>query len=201
MVAMRKAIEPVGDSRDDYAIFTGLAERLGAGEAFTEGRTPEDWIRHLWDQARQRAGEAGFELPSLEVFREQETAELPPAEKEAVLLADFRADPDANPLSTPSGRIEIFSETIQSFGYEDCPGHPVWQEPYEWLGSPLVETYPLHLISNQPRTRLHSQLDAVGPSRDSKIQGREPLRMHPEDAAARGLVAGAVVRVFPFGIG
>ncbi|MBT6139255.1 MAG: molybdopterin guanine dinucleotide-containing S/N-oxide reductase [Rhodospirillaceae bacterium] len=196
MVAMRKAIEPVGDSRDDYAIFTGLAERLGAGEAFTEGRTPEDWIRHLWNQARQRAGEAGFELPSLEVLREQETAELPPAEKEAVLLADFRADPDANPLSTPSGRIEIFSETIQSFGYEDCPGHPVWQEPYEWLGSPLVETYPLHLISNQPRTRLHSQLDSGGVSRGSKIQGREPMSLHPDEAAARGLSDGDVARIY-----
>ncbi|NIP72913.1 MAG: hypothetical protein GWO16_07715, partial [Gammaproteobacteria bacterium] len=51
-----------------------------------------------------------------------------------VALGDFRADPAAHPLGTPSGRIEIFSETIAGFGYDDCPGHPAWMEPLEWLG-------------------------------------------------------------------
>jgi biotin/methionine sulfoxide reductase len=82
IVAMRKAIEPVGEARDDYSIFSGLAHRMGVGEVFTEGRTPEDWVRHLWDQARQRAGEAGFELPSLEELRKRETLSLPDPERE-----------------------------------------------------------------------------------------------------------------------
>ncbi|GIX12047.1 MAG: hypothetical protein KatS3mg118_0006 [Paracoccaceae bacterium] len=62
--------------------------------------------------------------------------ELPPPEREAVLLEDFRADPGAHPLTTPSGRIEICSERIASFGYEDCPGRipPGWIPPKEWLG-------------------------------------------------------------------
>ena len=50
------------------------------------------------------------------------------------MLEDFRADPIKSKLNTPSGKIEIFSETINSFGYDDCPGHPVWLEPCEWLG-------------------------------------------------------------------
>jgi biotin/methionine sulfoxide reductase len=196
IVAMRQAVEPVGEARDDYAIFSGLARRLGAEARFTQGRSPEDWLRHLWDQARQRAAEAGFELPGLEQLRERETVSLPPAERDAVMLDAFRADPEASPLTTPSGKIEIFSERIAAFGYDDCPGHPVWTEPYEWLGGTLADTYPLHLISNQPRTRLHSQFDPGRVSRASKVQGREPMVMHGDDAAARGIADGDVVRVF-----
>ncbi|MEE8454941.1 MAG: molybdopterin guanine dinucleotide-containing S/N-oxide reductase, partial [Limibaculum sp.] len=196
VVAMRQAIEPVGEARDDYAIFSGLAHRLGVAEAFTEGRTPEDWVRHLWDQARQRAAEAGFELPGLEVLRQRETVSLPAAERDAVMLEAFRADPETDPLTTPSGKIEIFSGRIAGFGYADCPGHPVWIEPYEWLGGAMAKQYPLHLISNQPRTRLHSQFDPGRVSQASKVQGREPMAMHPADAAARGIADGDVVRVF-----
>ncbi len=69
-------------------------------------------------------------------------------------------------------------------------------EPVEWLGSPKAETYPLHLMSNQPRTRLHGQLDPGRVSRASKIRGREPVWIHPEDAARRGIGSGDVVRIF-----
>jgi biotin/methionine sulfoxide reductase len=177
-------------------IFSGLARRMGVEAAFTEGRNPEDWVQHLWDQTRQRAAEAGFELPGLEELRERETILLPPAEREAVLLEEFRADPAANALTTPSGKIEIFSRRIAGFGYDDNPGHPVWVEPYEWLGGAMAKEYPLHLISNQPRTRLHSQFDPGSVSRASKVKGREPMVMHPDDAAARGIGAGDVVQVF-----
>ncbi|WP_420405287.1 molybdopterin guanine dinucleotide-containing S/N-oxide reductase [Nisaea sp.] len=196
IVAMQKAIEPVGESRNDYDVFTGLAERLGVADVFTEGRDAEDWMRHLWDQARQRAAEAEFELPDLETFRETGTMEVLKPKTPMILLEAFRQDPEANPLRTPSGKIELFSEKIESFGYADCRGHPVWLEPYEWLGAPEAESYPLHLISNQPKTRLHSQLDSGAISRGSKIQDREPMSMHPDDAAARGIENGDVVRLY-----
>jgi len=196
ITAMRQAIAPVGQARNDYDIYAGLARRLGAWDAYTEGRSAEDWLRHLWDQARQRAAEVGFSLPDLDTLRAQGMTELPPPEGPQVLLAEFRADPEAAPLPTPSGRIEIFSETVAGFGYDDCPGHPAWLEPREWLGAAATARYPLHLISNQPRTRLHAQLDAGRVSRAAKVAGREPIAMHPGDAAARGLSAGDVVRVF-----
>ena len=103
---------------------------------------------------------------------------------------------EANPLPTPSGKIEIFSSTIASFAYDDCYGHPAWFEPAEWLGSPLAKRYPLHLISHQPATRLHSQYDHGAVSIASKIKGREAMTMHPSDAAARGISAGDVVRIY-----
>jgi biotin/methionine sulfoxide reductase len=112
------------------------------------------------------------------------------------MLKLFREDPEKHRLPTPSGKIEIFSERIASFGYDDCYGHPAWFEPAEWLGSPLANQHPLHMISHQPATRLHSQYDHGIVSRASKIQGREAMLMHPADAAARGIQDGNVVRVF-----
>ncbi len=194
IVAMRQAVDPVGDARSDYEIFSGLAKRLDFEERYTEGRTPEEWIEHLWAQTRQRAGRAGFELPSLEGLRSQETIALPDNPREPILLEEYRADPVANPLRTPSGRIEIYSEAIGRMGYDDCPAHPTWMEPLEWLGA--AEQDELHLISNQPRTRLHSQFDPGRVSKASKIAGREPATMHPGDAAARGIAEGDVIRLW-----
>jgi biotin/methionine sulfoxide reductase len=130
------------------------------------------------------------------VFWSEGYIELPPPDEPPVMLKSFRDDPQRNRLPTPSGKIEIFSSTIGSFGYADCLGHPGWFEPAEWLGSSLAERYPLHLVSHQPATRLHSQYDHGSVSRAAKIAGREAIRMHPDDAAARGIKAGDVVRVF-----
>ncbi|MFT6228830.1 MAG: biotin/methionine sulfoxide reductase [Paracoccaceae bacterium] len=194
IVASAKATEPVGQSWNDYDIYAGLAGRLGVWDAFTEGRDAEDWLRHLWDQTRQRAAEAGFELPTLEGLREAGTATLPAPEAVAVLMADFRADPVGAPLATPSGRIELFSQTIADMGDPGQPGHPVWTPPMEWLGA--ASDQELHLITNQPETRLHSQLDPGRVSMAAKVQGREPVTINPTDAGARGIADGDVVRIW-----
>jgi biotin/methionine sulfoxide reductase len=60
----------------------------------------------------------------------------------------------------------------------------------------LAARFPLHLISNQPATRLHSQLDHGAVSRAGKVAGREPVLINPRDAAARGVLNGDVVRIF-----
>ncbi|MBT6117656.1 MAG: molybdopterin-dependent oxidoreductase, partial [Rhodospirillaceae bacterium] len=196
LIAMKRIAPPFAEARDDHRIFADLADRLGVRAAFTEDLSEMGWLERLYETSRRSSASMGNVMPSFAEFWEAGYFEYPELETGIDSLAAFRDDPSGRPLSTPSGRIEVVSERIESFGYADCPGHPVWIEPREWLNGPGADRHPLHLISNQPRTRLHSQLDAVGPSRDSKIQGREPLRMHPEDAAARGLVAGAVVRVF-----
>ena len=113
-----------------------------------------------------------------------------------MLFEDFRRDPQLHPLNTPSGRIEITSETIARFGYDDCPAHPTWIEPGEWLGSADVVRWPLHLITHQPADRLHSQMDPGPVSRSHKINSREQIRLNPEDAARRGVNNGDIVRVF-----
>jgi biotin/methionine sulfoxide reductase len=189
---MEKVIDPVGDARNDYDIFSGLAARLGVGERFTEGRTSHQWLEHLYERFRS----SHPEYPSLAELQAAGHFEIPrewipPIPSQ---LVAFRNDPDGTPLATPSGRIELYSETIAGFGYEDCPPHPSWLEPAEWLGN--AERYPLHLISNQPKTRLHSQWDHGETSLAAKVDGREQIGMTRRDAAARGLDHGELVRVF-----
>jgi biotin/methionine sulfoxide reductase len=193
LIAMHAAVPPYGESRDDHAILAGLAERLGVVDRFTDGRTPRQWLEHMYESWRADLAGRGVTVPPFDRFWADGGVALPGDDREGTLFAAFRADPVGHPLSTPSGRIELASKTIDSFGYDDCPGHPTWIEPREW---DAVDHFPLHLIANQPSTRLHSQLD-VGPfSRASKVQGREPIRIHPLDAQQRGIAEGDVVRVW-----
>ncbi|MDX1402655.1 MAG: molybdopterin-dependent oxidoreductase, partial [Kiloniellales bacterium] len=190
LFAMERALPPRGEARSDFEIFSGLADKLGFEEVFTEGRSEEEWLRHLYDLFRQQASAEEITLPDFADFWKAGKLRLPVDDSKRILFEEFRSDPARHPLDTPSGRIEIFSETIESFGYDDCPGHPMWLEPQEWLGGEGAQTYPLHLVSNQPTTRLHSQLDCGAVSLESKINGREPVMIHPEDAAKRGIEDG-----------
>jgi biotin/methionine sulfoxide reductase len=194
VVAMHQAIEPVGEAKSDFDIFRELAERLGCEDEFAEGRGEAAWLRHIYGTFRERA-QTNL-VPDFETFWQKGYIEIPPRADEYVLLAEFRADPEKHPLRTPSGRIELYSDEIAGFAYDDCPPHPAWIEPAEWLGSGQSAAFPLHLVSSQPRYRLHSQMDAGPVSAQGKTAGRESLAINPVDAASRGIAEGEVVRVF-----
>jgi biotin/methionine sulfoxide reductase len=197
--AMHQAIPPQGQARNDFDMLSDVADALGYRDRFTEQRDEGAWLRHLYDRWRQQCARQGFEAPDFDRFWAEGFVEIPPpeADESYTQFADFAADPAEHPLETPSGKVELFSETIAAMGYADCPGHPVWIEPREWLGAAeATRDHPLHLLSYQPATRLHGQLDPGRVAAADKIQGREPIRMHPEDAAARGLSDGEVVRAF-----
>ena len=194
---MHKVVEPYAQSRDDYAICSGLAERLGLKEEFTEGLDEMDWVKRLYEETRSNAAEVDVQLPDFDAFWSGQQINTQDQLPEKVwYVEEFRADPVGHPLTTPSGKIELFSSTIDSFNYADCPGHATWLDKDEWLGSALAKTYPLHLLSNQPKKKLHSQLDFGRNSRNAKAQGREIIRLHPDDAASRTIKDGDIVRVF-----
>ena len=190
VVYQHKIIEPLGESKSDFEVFTELAARLGFKDKFTMGMETEDaWLRKLYSVAQ---------IPmSYERFREVGSYELPVDEAPYVAFADFRRDPAGHPLNTPSGKIEIYSETIAKYGYADCPPTPQWMEPFEWLGSAKTQQYPLHLINKHPQWRRHSSYDNVETLHQfSKVRGHEPVWINPKDAAARAVKTGDIVRVF-----
>ena len=193
-IAMKQAVPPQGEARDDHAIFAALAAKLGGEEGFTEGLDEMGWLRRIYAVNRAQVPELG--LPDFDGFWEAGLIDLAPHDAPHIMHADFRADPLAHPLKTPSGKIEIFSERIAGFGLADCPGHPVWIEPFEWLGGAGAARHPFHLISDQPERKLHGQLDHAPHSRAGKVKGREGLHIHPEDAAAHGIAEGALVEVY-----
>ena len=195
LVPMPKAVDPPGAVRTEFEIFSDLERRLSLGTRFSRGLSASAWQEEMWSEMRERAAIRGLDLPVWQDFMAGGILHLDDPAPNAVYLADFRADPDAHPLETPSGKIELASEVIASFGYDDCPGHPTWLPPREWLGS-ATAAFPLHLISGQPETRLHSQYDNGVFSQSRKIRGREPILISPDDAAARGIADGDVVCVF-----
>ncbi|MBE1204178.1 molybdopterin guanine dinucleotide-containing S/N-oxide reductase [Aminobacter carboxidus] len=196
IVAMKQAVPPAGEARDDYAIFAELAERLGCGETFSEGLDATGWLSRLYEECRPHNRARGLDLPNFETFWRDGLIDLTPLDRPVTMLADFVADPESKPLGTPSGKIEIFSQRIAGFGLDDCPGHATWMAPVEWLGAGLATRYPLHLLTDQPARRLHSQLDASPHSAGGKSNGRELVYMNPADAAQRRLGEGQIVELF-----
>jgi biotin/methionine sulfoxide reductase len=168
---------------------------MGVESEFTAEKTSDDWIKWLYMETRKKAVTLGLEMPSYEEFDDKGWFKFSDPKEKIVMLEDFRKDPIKNRLKTPSGRIEIYSEVVANFGYQDCPGHAVWREPCEWLGNNQTK-FPLHLISNQPDNKLHSQLDHGSYSRASKIDGREPIRINSLDATKRNLKPNDLVLVF-----
>jgi len=195
VVSMSKLIEPYGKAKNDFEIFAGIARKMGVEEKFTEGRNQEEWQKWIYTQTYERAAAADIKMPSYEKFRENKWFKIQDPSEPTLMLKDFRKDPLKNSLTTPSGKIEIFSQTVANFNYEDCPGHPVWIEPCEWLGQ-KNKKYPIHLISNQPKNKLHSQMDHGNYSKSFKIQNREPVEINPIDAENRGLKNGDIVKLF-----
>ncbi len=192
MVAMHRVLPPHAEARDDYAIFSDLAERLGVHAAFTEGRSARQWLQHLYERTRRALAERGLEAPDFETFWARGEITLPQLPDDGGILAAFRAAPDERPLPTESGKVQIHSPRIAGFGDASCPGHPAWLPPTEAPD----DAHPLWLVANQPTDKLHSQLDYGALSQAGQRDGLERCRIHPADAAARGIAERDVVRLF-----
>lgn len=180
-----KAIEPAGP-RDDYAIFSGLAERLGAEDRFTEGKTASDWVERFI---------AGSEVPDAAAFKSTGVY-IAPDERRPGLEA-FAADPKARPLPTPSGRVEILSAAyVRDTG---CPALPLWESgagrakpaaagPEVGAVAPSPGS-PFILVTPKTIRRTHSQ-DGGGAAWTGSRADCGELSVHPADGAFAGLIDG-----------
>lgn len=187
--ASPRAVDPPGEAREELWIYTRLGELLGADVA--EGPDSRGWLERIYEEWRAAPGSPA--APAFGEFWRDGGVDLPTEAYDAPVFTAFRADPATNPLDTPSGRLELWSETIAGFGLADIGGHAEWRQPTQWWGAAATDE--LHLLCNQPSHRLHSQLDMGRASRSTKVAGREPVRLHPDDAAARGLTDGDLALV------
>lgn len=192
VILMPKVVEPPGECRSDYRICTDLAERLGVEEAFTEGRDERGWVEWVLDRYR----ETRFpDLPALDELLEKNVGVWAnPVTRPAVAFEDFRRDPEAHPLATPSGKIEIFSKALLEKGRPDeIPAVPKYVEERESPFGPEAATYPLQVIGHHTLHRVHSTHDNV-----DWLEEAFPQRvfLNPLDARSRGIEDGDEVRVF-----
>ncbi|ELY2648512.1 molybdopterin-dependent oxidoreductase [Cronobacter sakazakii] len=191
-----QAIAPRFECRTIYDITSALAGRMGVGDTFTEGRTQEGWLRHLYAQSRR----AIPELPDFDTFRQQGIFKLRDPQGHHVAYQAFRENPTANPLDTPSGKIEIYSSALA-----DIAAHwqlpegdvihplPVYSPGFEQVSDPLRAQYPLQLTGFHYKSRTHSTYGNV-----DVLQAacRQQVWINPQDAQARGINDGDLVRVW-----
>jgi len=192
VILMPQLVEPIGESKSDYRICAELAGRLGIGEAYTEGRDERTWVEWILDRYR----ETRFpNIPSLDEFEASNIGVYgEPEDEPAIAFADFRADPDAHPLNTPSGKIEIFSKQLHDMDRPDeIPAVPKYIEEWESPFGPEAEKYPLQAMGHHYMGRVHSTHDNV-----DWLQEAFPQRvfLNELDARARGIADGEKVKVF-----
>ena len=154
------------------------------------------WIRRLYEGAMKMGRAGKIAMPDFDEFWKKGYVMFDVADKDRnyVAFEAFRKDPKANALSTESGLIQLYSPKIAGYGYDDCKGHPCFFEPTEGV-SRATKAAPLALMACKSRYRMHSQLDGTVSHDFANIEDREPLWIHPDDAAARGIRNGDIVLV------
>ena len=185
---MPQMISPVGLAKNDYDIFSELSEKLNCKEKFTHNQSSDEWIKNIYDKFYKQSKDQGIKVLNFETLKEKnfERMSIDLNEEDYVPFKDFRKDPLAHPLGTPSGKIEIYSEKIANFNYPEIPGHPTYNKPF------LDKNFPLRLLSPQPHDKLHSQLQAaIEDTNDYAV-----LVMNPKDANARGISRGDLIKIW-----
>lgn len=159
-----QAVEPMFECRPVYEMCTEIAKRLGVEEQFTEGRTHDEWLE--WVVEQTRADNPDF--PDYEAFKEMGIYKVVNPGEPSIAYKSFRDDPEANPLSTPSGKIEIFSEALWEIANtweleedEVITAIPTFVATPEGPLDPLRETYPLQMITHHYKQRTHSSYGNV----------------------------------------
>jgi anaerobic selenocysteine-containing dehydrogenase len=203
----KRCIGPVGESKSDYDIVCLIAGRLGLLREYTGGISVEESVKLGFENSGAQT------LVSFEEFREKGYYMIPVDrdwEKYPPGLRKFYEDPENNPLSTPTGKIEFRSARLADRfpGDEERPPVPHWIEKGsghdERISSARFKKYPLLVVSNHPRWRVHANHDDMTWLREiptCKVEGPdgykyEPLWINPADAAERNINSGDVVQIF-----
>jgi trimethylamine-N-oxide reductase (cytochrome c) len=217
IVRQQKCIEPLWDSKSDYNILSMIAEKLGMGEKFTEGKTATDWAKAFYeisDLPKIMSWEE-FEKKGYVVINPEEDYKPTPAfrwfyEGRACDTPDpknnKRGTDKANELGTYSGKIEFVSQSLKENlpDDEERPPMPHFIPSFEGCHSELYKKYPLQLISPHPRFSFHTHYDKhtdwlnyIPTHRIIKDDyAWWPVRINPKDAVLRGIKEGDIVKLY-----
>lgn len=200
-IVSQQAIEPLYDCKSIFDICTEMAQRLGTEAEFTGGKSREDWLRETIEATRANDPE----LPDYEEW--QELGIFRKEQGTVVSMAEFRDDPEANELETPSGKIEIYSDRLAAMAEKWTFGDfrpeqtgdrltalPEYVEVWEGvLAARASEEYPLQVIGHHFKGRTHSTYGNVDWLQEAH---RQQAWLSPPDAASRGVDNGDDVFVY-----
>jgi len=181
-IFLNQAVESLEGTRTDLEICIELARRLGIPEAF-DNKTEEEWLREI---AASRDDIADFDVMKRDGVVKIKLPEPVVAFKKQI------EDPENNPFSTLSGKIEIYSEHIAEWNDPMLPPIPRYISPPENYDDPLHVEYPLQLITPHHKTRAHSVWHEVPWMREIEPQS---VWVSIADAEARGISDGGTVSI------
>ncbi|WP_428460010.1 DMSO/selenate family reductase complex A subunit [Photobacterium makurazakiensis] len=191
-----QVIKPMFECKNIYEICTELAKRLGIEKEYTEGKTERQWLEHI----HKNAAKTIPNLPDLKTFQQQGIIKFPNPGEPPIAFKSFREDPDAHPLETPSGKIEIYSQDMAKAAatWELPEGDvirplPEYVRNYRGFDDPLAEKYPLQMVGYHTKSRVHSSYDNVDILREALP---DKIWINPIDAKARGIQHDQEVEVF-----
>jgi len=184
-----KVIEPMFEAKDDLWVAEQLADRLGLGDEFRDGHmSREDWLQDMVAGAQ----ETYPDFPSLDEFRKVGIYKVDT--DPVVAFATFREDPEANPLKTATGKIEIYSPGLAAFNEpEEIPAIPMYVPEWEGVSDPLRDKYPLMLEGHHFVARSHSTFDNIDYLREAHPQA---TWINTLDAKKRGIKNGDAIKVY-----
>ncbi|HHJ4626535.1 TPA: molybdopterin-dependent oxidoreductase [Klebsiella pneumoniae] len=198
MIFIQPATSAKFERKPIYWILSEVAKRLGddVHQRFTEGRTQEQWLQYLYAKmvAKDPALPAYEDLKRMGIYKRKDP------NGHFVAYRDFRRDPEAHPLKTPSGKIEIYSSRLAEIAArwqlekdEVISPLPVYASTFEGWDDPLRSQYPLQLFGFHYKARTHSSYGNV-----DVLQAacRQEVWINPLDAEKRGIKNGDMVRVF-----
>ena len=183
-----KLVEPAFERRSDYDWLCDVADKLGLKQAFSAGRSEQQWIAHIWEQTRQAMPQEN--MPDFATLRVQRH-HLFKSEPYVAFEANIR-DPQNHPFATPSGKIEIFSKRLYDMHHPEIPALSHYVPAHEGPQDPLSERYPLQLITWKGKNRANSTQYANPWLQEVQTQ---TLWINPLDAQLRGLTSGDTVRI------
>lgn len=189
LMLSEKLIEPEFERRSDYDWLCDVAQKLGIGERFSEGRDEQQWVAHIWEKTREAC--ADLALPSFAALREQRHFYF--KEPPYVAFEENIRDPDNHPFATPSGKIEIFSKRLWEMNNPAIPALSHYVPTEEGPQDALREKYPLQLITWKGKNRANSTQYANPWLQEVQTQ---KLWINPQDAMARRIQQGDKLRVF-----
>jgi anaerobic selenocysteine-containing dehydrogenase len=185
-----QAIEPPGEARSNVWLFSQLAQRMGFPEScFGDG--PEQLIEQaLTIGPNGHSGNSGMEHITLDDLRAQGHIPL-----------GFHREPEEHPfqpytsgtLSTPSGRIEFYSEALAAQGLDPLPA---FVPNTESRFTENATRYPLEFLSRKNDNYMNSTFANLEGHRRMEARTSQRLEMHPLDAGSRGIADGDAVRIF-----
>ena len=186
------AQEPRGECRTGYDVSAAIAEKLGVGDQFTEGKTQEEWIKQLYEEARAKdAALPTYEGGVKQGFWKEESPSF-------ISMKAFIADPVANALDTPSGKIEIYSSKLADIAskWELQEGDvisplPIYANGFEGPESTTSE-YPLVGAGFHYKSRTHSSFGFIDVLEQSC---RQQFWINPADATSRNIKTGDICAV------